>query len=111
MDILPPKQDFTKNVTTTLKDFTKNVTTTLKDINFSKILKKKKKKKCAHDKCNKKLKLTDMDCKCKQRFCSFHRLPETHNCSWDPKNKYEIEIYLKKSGLNQNAAFKKFEQI
>ena len=89
--------------------------------NFSKISKKKKnkakglsnkkKRRCAFDGCRKKLKLTDMDCKCKNRFCSLHRLPETHNCSWDPKNENEIKIYKKKSGLNHVSAFAKMERI
>ena len=88
---------------------------------FSKILEKKKKgdkcafkkkkKRCALDGCRKKLKLTDMDCKCKNRFCSLHRLPETHNCSWDPKNENEMNIYKEKSGLNQVSAFAKMERI
>ena len=72
---------------------------------------KKKKKRCALDGCRKKLKLTDMDCKCKNRFCSIHRLPETHNCSWDPKSKNEIKIYKEKSGLNQISMFAKMERI
>ena len=89
--------------------------------NFSKILKKKKEKnkrvskkkknRCAFDGCRKKLKLTDMDCKCKNRFCSLHRLPETHNCSWNPKNENEMNIYKEKSGLNQVSAFAKMERI
>jgi len=33
--------------------------------------------------CRKKLKLTDMECRCDKRFCSAHRLPETHKCSFD----------------------------
>ena len=89
--------------------------------NFSKILKKKKKKphcpskkkknRCAFEGCRKKLKLTDMDCKCKNRFCSLHRLPETHNCSWDPKSENEMNIYKEKSGLNQVSTFAKMERI
>ena len=35
------------------------------------------------DKCNKKLKLTDMDCKCEITFCGSHRLPENHNCAYN----------------------------
>ena len=72
---------------------------------------KKKKNRCAFDGCRKKLKLTDMDCKCKNRFCSLHRLPETHNCSWDPKSENEMNIYKEKSGLNQVSAFAKMERI
>ena len=81
--------------------------------NFSKIKKKRtpKKKRCTLLGCKKKLKLTDMNCKCKNRFCSLHRLPETHNCSWDPKNENEMNIYKEKSGLNQISVFSKMERI
>jgi hypothetical protein len=33
--------------------------------------------------CRKKLTLTDMECRCKIRFCAAHRLPEEHACSFD----------------------------
>jgi predicted nucleic acid binding AN1-type Zn finger protein len=41
--------------------------------------------KCYLSDCKSKLKLTDFPCKCSQRFCSKHRLPETHSCSYDFK--------------------------
>ena len=69
------------------------------------------KKKCSFKGCKKKLKLTDMVCKCGKRFCSLHRLPETHNCSWDPKSEKEMKIYKEKSGLNQVSTFSKIDQI
>jgi len=110
MDILQPKHNlnFTKNITTTL----------LKDGNFSKMPKQnnkkkknKNKKRCAHLNCNKKLKITDMNCKCHKIFCSLHRLPEMHNCSWNHKSNAEMNLYKEKSGLNHDARFKKIEQI
>ena len=70
-----------------------------------------KKKRCSYDGCKKKLKLTDMPCKCKKCFCNIHRLPETHQCSWDPKSKTEMEIYKEKTGLNTKSTFKKVEVI
>mmetsp|Transcript_19152 Transcript_19152/g.28251 ORF Transcript_19152/g.28251 Transcript_19152/m.28251 type:complete len:166 (-) Transcript_19152:162-659(-) len=33
--------------------------------------------------CNKKVSLTSIECKCKQSFCSNHRYPEQHNCTFD----------------------------
>jgi len=33
--------------------------------------------------CQKRLTLTDDDCRCGTRYCSAHRLPEAHNCSYD----------------------------
>ena len=40
---------------------------------------------CAFENCVKKLKLTDFACKCKNKFCKIHRLPEKHNCVYDYK--------------------------
>jgi len=39
--------------------------------------------KCNHIECNKKLKLSDLSCKCEKRFCINHRLPESHHCVYD----------------------------
>ena len=36
--------------------------------------------------CNRKIKLTDLSCRCGKTFCSLHRLSEHHNCSYDYKN-------------------------
>ena len=41
--------------------------------------------KCSHSSCNAKLKLTDFNCRCSNRFCMKHRLPESHDCSYDFK--------------------------
>jgi predicted nucleic acid binding AN1-type Zn finger protein len=41
--------------------------------------------KCSHSTCNTKLKLTDFNCRCSNRFCMKHRLPESHDCSYDFK--------------------------
>ena len=45
--------------------------------------KKKKKKRCPM--CNKKIKLTDMECRCGNIYCMEHRLPELHNCCFNYK--------------------------
>ena len=73
--------------------------------------KKKKKKRCAFADCRKKLQLTDMSCHCKSIFCQIHRLPETHNCSWNPKNESEMVQYKNIAGLNQAVLFSKIERI
>ena len=79
--------------------------------------KKKKKKKyskknrCAFPDCRKKLKLSDYPCKCELIFCTLHRLPEKHQCTWNFKSEKELNNYKKKSGLLENAKFKKFERI
>ena len=36
--------------------------------------------------CGKKLKITDLVCKCNLRFCKFHKYPESHNCIYDYKS-------------------------
>lgn len=35
--------------------------------------------------CRKKLKLTDLECRCSARFCANHRPPEEHACTYDYK--------------------------
>ena len=44
---------------------------------------KKVKKRCSFEGCNKKLKLTDFECRCELIFCPNHRLPENHICKFD----------------------------
>ena len=45
--------------------------------------KKKKKNRCQFEGCNKKLTITSFECSCAKRFCPIHRLPESHNCTFD----------------------------
>ena len=42
---------------------------------------KKKKKRCSHQECKKKLKITDYACKCGNIYCSSHR--HNHKCTFD----------------------------
>ena len=39
-----------------------------------------------------------MECRCKHIFCSIHRLPEQHKCSYDFK-KFDKECFAKQVGL------------
>ena len=43
----------------------------------------KPKNRCPFPNCNKKLQLTDMQCKCELIFCALHRLPEAHQCTFN----------------------------
>ena len=55
------------------------------DNNEKTVVKKKKKKskiRCWFDNCRTKLKLTDMECKCKHKFCGKHRMMESHDCEY-----------------------------
>ena len=47
--------------------------------------KKKKSNRCPHEGCRKRLGLTDVTCKCGATFCSAHRLPYSHQCTFDYK--------------------------
>ena len=47
---------------------------------------------CDFSECKKKLKLSDMECRCGKRFCLKHRLPEDHMCSIDYKNVNPINL-------------------
>lgn len=59
---------------------------------------KPKKRRCDHKNCNKKLGLIITKCKCCGSFCSTHRLPEDHECSYDYV-KYGKEILEKNNPL------------
>ena len=54
--------------------------------------KKTDKPRCCMEGCNKKLKLSDMECRCEKRFCLIHRLPEQHNCIINYKNINPIKV-------------------
>ena len=60
--------------------------------------KKNSSKRCHFHGCRKKLKLTDLECRCQNRFCSVHRLPEAHECSHSFKN-FDRDAFAKQVGL------------
>ena len=80
-------------------------------INVKNNIKKKKKNRCSLKGCKRKLKLTNIECRCKNRFCDKHRLPESHNCKWNFKSNSEIEEYKKNTCLNVTAHFSKIDKI
>lgn len=51
--------------------------------------------------CNKKLKVIEIGCKCKQNLCSSHRVPEKHDCTYDHKGEYKK--FLEKSIVHVQA--------
>ena len=79
--------------------------------NNTKKSKKSRKTKCLH--CNKKFLIVHL-CKCNNHYCSVHRCPESHNCTFDFKNDSTNKIEFvdcnfkkldKKSKLRQNYLF------
>lgn len=40
---------------------------------------------CSEMICCKKLKITDLKCRCGNQYCYIHRLPETHKCTFNYK--------------------------
>ena len=68
-----------------------------KDVNTKK-KKKNLKKRCNFEGCRKKLKLTDLECVCKKRFCSHHRIKTCHNCS-TLKDNINVEEFKQQHGL------------
>ena len=40
---------------------------------------------CNKENCKKRIPLIEWKCKCGGKFCTTHRLPEKHNCTWDYK--------------------------
>jgi len=58
--------------------------------------------KCCHEGCNKKLKLTDMTCRCGKRFCPKHRYAEEHNCSFNYQETARQQLAKKNPLVNGN---------
>ena len=50
-----------------------------------------KKEYCSLATCNMKLRLTDFYCRCNKRFCSQHRVCESHNCQY----KFKLDVAQK----------------
>jgi predicted nucleic acid binding AN1-type Zn finger protein len=71
--------------------------------------KKSSKPRCSFEGCKKKLKLTDLECTCQQRYCQLHRLPEDHKCSFD-FGKKEKEL-LKNKLLSEKTVAEKIIRI
>lgn len=67
------------------------------------------KNRCCAAECIRKLMLTDGECRCKQRYCGQHRLPETHGCSFDFKAA-GLDI-LAKQLVRVNGAESRLERI
>tara|TARA_B110001450_G_C17281966_1_gene343860 strand:+ start:72 stop:410 length:339 start_codon:yes stop_codon:yes gene_type:complete len=64
-------------------------------------------KRCNHPECNKKLKLTDIKCRCGFKFCAEHRYSDIHNCTFDYKNMGKIELTKQNPIVN----FSKLEKL
>ena len=56
--------------------------------------------------CQKKLSLSNFKCKCEFVFCSRHRLPEEHNCTFDHKA-FGIRKLSQENPLVQGEKFNK----
>jgi len=65
----------------------------------------KKANRCGHPDCRKKLRVSDVKCRCGVVFCSRHRLPEEHPCGIDYKA-FDQEGYIERSGLTRCAPSK-----
>ena len=54
-------------------------------------------KRCCEGSCKKKLSLSDFPCKCGFKFCSAHRIPELHQCTFDFKAQHK-DVLLQTMG-------------
>ena len=52
----------------------------------------KKRNICNKNDCRKKLKLTDIECRCGFKFCGKHRYAEEHDCTFNWKKKGKNEL-------------------
>lgn len=44
--------------------------------------------------CNKKIGISGFDCKCAGMFCSVHRYPSSHNCTFDFHTDYKKKLAI-----------------
>lgn len=58
--------------------------------------------------CSKKIGILSFECRCNYSFCSKHRFPETHKCTFDHRG-YDRKIL--KENINIDCNFKKIERI
>lgn len=70
---------------------------------------KPSKPRCNASLCRKKLKLTDVECRCGYKYCSNHRLPHEHECTSIQQERERQQTRLKEQ--LQNANFSKVEQL
>lgn len=55
------------------------------------------KNRCAFDNCKNKIKNIDKiigKCRCDKIFCHIHRLPETHDCSYNYSNDFNAKKFI-----------------
>ena len=71
-----------------------------KEVKESKV--KKRKNICQYKDCKKKLSFMNFSCLCEKKFCSLHRLPEDHECTFDYKS-HGRELIAKKNPLIINS--------
>lgn len=38
---------------------------------------------CQFEGCEKRVKITDLSCRCEKTFCKIHKFPENHKCEYD----------------------------
>ena len=69
--------------------------------------KKKKKNRCSHPDCKRKLGIVDWNCKCNLKFCNKHRFPCDHNCTYDWYN--DKKNILDKELMEGKCDFKKID--
>ena len=62
---------------------------------------------CFYADCKKKLLLSDHTCKCNERYCMTHRMPEEHACSFD----YKAAVRALLTSANPKVAGQKFEKV
>ena len=77
--------------------------------NVVKVKTKCKKNRCSFPNCNKKIKLTDTQCKCGNKYCLKHRIPEDHNCTFDYKN--NDRLILENKLMNQKTVSEKIIKV
>jgi hypothetical protein len=77
--------------------------------NYESILREKKSNigRCNIDGCTKKLGIMPFVCRCEREYCAKHRMPETHECTFDYKSSGRAALQM----ANQKIDFIKVAKI
>ena len=57
---------------------------------------------CPFITCNKKLRISDLECRCGKIFCSQHKFPEDHKCEHDYKDRSKRDKSIEEMKCKSN---------
>ena len=75
----------------------KDMSNTIIDTNYI-----KPNNRCQFISCNKKIRISNLECRCGKTFCSHHTFPEDHKCDYDYKDPLKREKSIEEMKCKSN---------